>query len=83
MVDYYSLWPEVYQLKRPDSDNVIHATKEAFSRHGIAEELVSDNGPQYKSYRFKKFAKEWQFKQTTSSQYYPRSNGLAELQSKQ
>ena len=70
IVDYYSLWPEVYQLKRPDCANIIHATKEAFSRHGIAEELISNNGPQYNSYCFKRFAKEWQFKHTTSSPYY-------------
>ena len=51
--------------------------KDTFSRHGIPDEVVSDNGSQYKSYLFRKFVKEWGFKHTTSSPYYPRSNGLS------
>ena len=78
IVDYFSLWPEVYPLRRPDSQNVIHTMKEAFSRHGIPEELVSDNGSQYTSHKFKCFKREWQFEHTTSSPHYPRSNGLSE-----
>ena len=78
IVDYYSLWPEVYQLSRPDTINVIHAMKETFARHGIPVELISDNGPQFASYKYKQFSNEWQFKHTTSSPHYPRSNGLAE-----
>ena len=35
VTDYYSHYPEVYELKRTNTLNVIHATKEAFSRHGI------------------------------------------------
>ena len=72
IVGYYSLWPEVYQLFRPDTINVIHAMKETFARHGIPVELISDNEPQFASYKYK------QFKHTTSSPHYPRSNGLAE-----
>jgi transposase InsO family protein len=52
--------------------------KDVFLRHGIPEEVYSDNGPQYKSYVFKQFAKKWNFKHTTSSPRYPQSNGLAE-----
>ena len=52
--------------------------KHIFSRLGIPEEIISDNGPQYASKSFEKFAKTWGFKHTTSSPYYPRANGLAE-----
>ena len=40
ILDYFSFWPEVYLLGKPDSTNVIHAIKEAFSQHGIPQEPV-------------------------------------------
>ena len=49
---------------------VIEALKQTFSRHGISEELVSDNGSQYKSRKFRKFMREWNVKHTTSSPQY-------------
>lgn len=32
----------------------------------------------YSSYKLQQFANDWGFKITTSSPYYPKSNGLAE-----
>ena len=78
VTDYYSYYPEVYELKRTNALNVIHATKEAFSRHGIPEVVISDNGSQYTSKNYRSFARDWQFKQRTSSPRYAKSNGLAE-----
>ena len=52
--------------------------KQSFSRHGIPDQLISDNGPQHSSKQFHQFAKEWGFIHTTNSRIYPRSNGLAE-----
>ena len=40
--------------------------------------MKSDNGPQYSSQEYAKFAKQWGFKHVTSSPHYPQSNGLAE-----
>ena len=59
VVDYYSLWPEVYLLQKPSTDGLIEAVKDAFSRHGVAEQLISVNGCQYSSFKFKRFQKEW------------------------
>ena len=78
IVDYYSLRPEVYLLQQARTEEVIEASKDVFSRHGIPQTFISDNGSQYKSYKYKKFSKEWQFVHKTSSPRYPRSNGLAE-----
>lgn len=49
-----------------------------FARHGIPTEVMSDNGPQFSTEYYKKFAKEWGFSHTTSSPRYPQANGEAE-----
>lgn len=76
--DYYSLWPEVYLLKQTLSKNIIEAMQDMFACHGIPEEIMSNNGPQFISNDFNKFSKEWQFNHVTSSPRFPQSNGLAE-----
>ena len=78
IVDYFSLWPEVFKLSPATSQNVIIACKDSFARHGIPEVVISDNGSQYTARSFKRFSKEWQFVHKTSSPYHPQSNGLAE-----
>ena len=47
VVDYYPRFPEVIQLRSTTSQSVINALKAVFTRYGIPETLVSDNGPQY------------------------------------
>ena len=64
--------------KTTKSHEVIRALKAIFARHGIPEEVRSDNGPQYASAEFTHFAKEWGFKHTTSSPRFPQSNAEAE-----
>jgi hypothetical protein len=60
------------------AEYLIAELRKIFSRYGIPEEVMSDNGPQYASREFQEFAKTWEFKHVTSSPRYPRSNGLAE-----
>ena len=60
------------------AEYVITELRKIFSRYGIPEEVMSDNGPQYASREFQVFAKTWEFKRITSSPRYPRSNGLVE-----
>ena len=79
LVDYYSLWPEVFLLNRANTTSVIEAFKDSFARHGIPEVLVSDNGPQYASQQFRQFTREWTVSHCFSSPHYPQSNGLAEI----
>ena len=77
-VDYYSKWPEVEKLDNLSSSNVIAYLKKQFARYGYIDELVTDNGPQFSSFEFKKFAKEFQFTHTTSSPHYSQSMGQTE-----
>ncbi|XP_053570046.1 ankyrin repeat and SOCS box protein 4 isoform X1 [Bombina bombina] len=78
MVDYYSRYFEIVQLRDTKSSAVINVIKSVLAKHGICDELISDNGSQYSSIEFANFAKEWGFKHTLSSPHYPQSNGLAE-----
>ena len=60
--------------------------KKIFTRPGVPDEVVSDNGSQYSNTRnlfrttheFKQFAAEWGFRHTTSSPEHTQSNGAAE-----
>ena len=47
-------------------------------RTWIPERIISDNGPQYDSYAFKQFAKDWGFDHIISSPTYAQSNGFIE-----
>lgn len=76
--DYYSRWIEVDHLTSTTSAAVITKLKHHFSREGIPLEVRSDNGPQFSSEEFQRFAAAWDFHHTTSSPNHPQSNGLAE-----
>ena len=78
VVDYFSLFLEIIKQMSTRSTSVITALKSLFSRYGIPEKMVSDNGPQYISQEMKDFAKTYGFKHITSSPHYPQGNGQAE-----
>ena len=46
--------------------------------YGLAEEIVSDNGPQFVSAEFEMFLKKNGVQQTPIPPYHPASNGSAE-----
>ena len=78
LVDYYSKFIEVEQLKDQRSRTTIDALKAQFSRHGIPSILRTDGGPQYSSEEFKDFCKSYGILHKTSSPHTPHSNGEAE-----
>ncbi|XP_015779104.1 PREDICTED: uncharacterized protein K02A2.6-like [Acropora digitifera] len=91
VIDYYSRYVEVAAMtkttksseviamtKTTKSSEVIRALRSIFARHGIPEQVRSDNGPQYDSAEFSHFAKQWGFKHVTSSPRFPQSNGEVE-----
>ncbi len=78
VVDYYSRYVEIARLNQLTAEEIITHTKSIFARHGIPEEVVSDNGPQYSSQAYAEFAKAYQFRHITSSPYFAQSNGEAE-----
>ncbi|XP_021370584.1 uncharacterized protein K02A2.6-like [Mizuhopecten yessoensis] len=77
-VDYYSNFWEVDHLTDTKSSTVIRMLRAQFARYGIPTTVVSDNGPQFSSSEFDRFASEWEFEHLTSSPAYQQSNGKAE-----
>ena len=77
LVDYYSKFIETSMMANKTAPTVIIHLKSIFARHGIPEQLISDNMP-FNSTEFKKFAKDWGFQTITSSPRYPQSNGMSE-----
>ena len=77
-VDYFSKYPDIALLPDTSADSVISALKTIFARFGIPDTCISDNGPQYASYKFAEFARTWEFEHKTSSPAYPQSNGQVE-----
>ena len=73
-----SKWIEVDKLDDLMSKNTISYLKSQFSRHGIPDQLVTDNGSQFTSSEFTAFTKCYGFEHTTSSPHYPQANGEVE-----
>lgn len=48
------------------------------ARYSIPEQLVTDNGPQLTSSKFKSFTKTWGIEHTTSSLHHSKANGKVE-----
>jgi transposase InsO family protein len=78
MVDHYSDFFEYELLRKATTEGVVKFMKRNFARYGVPDKVISDNGPQYASYEFRNFAKDWEFEHITSSPLYPKANGKAE-----
>ena len=84
LVDYYSKYIEVDELKDQRSRTAIETLKAQFSRHGTIRTdmepatIKTDNGLQYSSEEFKEFCRSYGILHKTSSPHTPHSNGEAE-----
>lgn len=73
-VDYYSSFFEVDKLHKTDPATLIEKLKRQFSRHGISEIVISDNGWQFAFIEFARFASGWHFQHITSSTLHSQSS---------
>jgi transposase InsO family protein len=78
IVDALSNWPEIFKMTTTTAAKTIDRLEEAFSRHGICDTLVSDNGPQFVSKEFEQFCNLQGIKHIKTAPYHPQSNGRAE-----
>ncbi|XP_062538408.1 uncharacterized protein K02A2.6-like [Armigeres subalbatus] len=77
-VDHFSDFFEVNRLNDLSPDSVIIACKQNFSRYGVPQRVVTDNGTNFSSHKMKKFAADWDFELTSSSPHHQQANGKAE-----
>ena len=78
IVDAHSKWPEVIPMSTTKSNETIAELRRLFAAHGLPQQLVSDNGPQFISDEFATFCKMNGIKHIRCSPYHPSSNGQAE-----
>ena len=64
--DYYSYYIEVESISKPNIHDITNALMVMFARYGVHDPLVSDNGPQFCSDEFCRFATRWGFEHVTS-----------------
>ena len=77
-VDYYSNFWEIDRLTSTTSSAVVLKLKNHFARYGYPDRLISENGPQFVSSEFRKFANDWDFEHRTSSAGNSKANGKVE-----
>ncbi len=78
LIDYYSRYIELTELRSETAADVISALQCIFARHGIPATVHSDNGPCFAADLFQQFAADYGFLHTTSSPRYAQANGEAE-----
>ena len=66
VVDSHSKWPEVLQYKRPTTNCTIGFLHELFTRFGVVDCVVTDNGTQFTSSEFRDFSKTYQVDHSTT-----------------
>lgn len=79
LVDYYFDFVEVSSFKDVNSKVIIKFMKVQFSRYGIFDVFVLDNGLQFISREFVEFVIQWEFQYVILLLYYLKFNGKVEL----
>ena len=77
VTDWHSKWPEVVETSSITTEVICTALKTMFSRYGIPEKCVSDNGPQF-GQRFTDFLSERGVEHSKTAFYAPHANGQTE-----
>ena len=77
-MDAHSKWPEIVEKNSTTSQRTIAELRKMFAAHGLPQQLVSDNGPQFISEEFATFMKSNGIKYIRCSTYHPASNGVLE-----
>ncbi|XP_055605734.1 uncharacterized protein K02A2.6-like [Uranotaenia lowii] len=78
VIDAHSKWPEIKAVRSPTTLAVIESLNELFSRCGVPETIVTDNGTQFTSEKFAALCNFNGIQHLRTAPYHPQSNGQAE-----
>ena len=78
IMDCYSRFPEVEILTSISANSVIPRLDSVFARHGVPSQIISDNGPPFRSHEFNKYMTTMGIKHTTSTPPWPQGNSEVE-----
>jgi len=83
LVDYFTEWVEAEPLQKTESQDIIRFLTSVFSRHGIPEVLITDNGKQFVSNQTKGFLDLYNVYMLPAATYHPETNGKVENRNKE
>ena len=78
VIDHYSQKVSTFLLGRANDDDLIRCLTNYFSQNSIVEKILSDNGSNFRSLKFKKFLETVGITQVDSAPYSSRARGLIE-----
>ena len=78
LCDLYSRWPEVALCTDTTAATVVEFLSSIFSREGLPDSIVSDNGPQFRSTELRNYLTAVGVGHVFSSPYSPQTCGMVE-----
>ena len=78
MIDAFSKWPEIHEMKATTAEATIFKLKQIFAAHGLPERIISDNGPQFTASQYEEFCRFRGIVHSSIAPYHPRLNGEVE-----
>jgi len=83
LVDYFTGWVEASPLQKTESSDIIRFLVNVFSRHGIPELVITDNGPQLISMQTLGFLDLYNVYVSPATTYHPETNGKVKNRNKE
>lgn len=78
VIDAKTTWPEAVMMQSTTTGKLLEVLRQLFSTHGLSEQIVADNGPQFASKEFRECCRDRAVVLTLTPPYHPNSNGEAE-----
>ena len=78
MIDAFTRWPEAYPVSQHTAQVAADALFEYICHHGLMDELLTDNGPEFSAVVFKILCKRMGVQKLFTSGWHPRCNGAIE-----